>query len=558
MDDTPVPAAARAAGFAHYELLSELGRGGAGIVYKARQIAADRVVALKALRGAGLADDDRLHRFRAEARALGRLRHPNIVQIFEVGDEDGWPFFSMEYVEGGTLAARIRRSGALPPAEAAAVAELLAGALDAAHRAGVLHRDLKPSNILLTDEGVPKVTDFGLAKRLDAPDGPTPSGVALGTPSYMAPEQATRPELVGPRTDVYGVGATLYEMLTGRPPHRAETPIATLYLVTSAEVVPPGRLRPVPAELETICLKCLQKSPDDRYPTAAAVADDLRRWRTGETGGGIHRSARRARVVRTGLMLVLAAALSLSRGKTGETPGRPAEPTAAGDAVARGARGPVAIPLSAGRWVAGPARIEQTRDGAFKFQTMRNSLLELAAPGSGRFRITAEFRHHSARAGGCVGLYLGHTPHRIVKGTWHQMVLIWFCEAGSLSSNLLKGETDFLTEDAVRGGAFQRRGLTGELTLPALGKRAEVWRAITADVGPDEVRVRWREEDGASTEALVWSAKEIDRSTNGHKQLAALGIGPRSWVPNRPVGIFARDSLVSVRNVIFEEFPGTP
>ena len=205
------------------------------------------------------------------------------MQIYEVGAHEGRPFFSVEYVCGGTLATRLRQS--LPQArEAAALVEQLARALDAVHQCHVVHRDLKPANVLLTADGTPKVTDFGLAKRLDADEGATGSGAVMGTPSYMAPEYASGASREAtPLADVYSLGAILYECLTGRPPFRAATAAQTLRHVLEEEAVAPRRLNPaLPRDLETICLKCLRKEPGQRYASAAALADDLRRFQAGE------------------------------------------------------------------------------------------------------------------------------------------------------------------------------------------------------------------------------------------------------------------------------------
>jgi WD40 repeat protein len=276
-------ASAAALTVAGYEILGELGRGGMGVVYKARQVALNRVVALKMVLAGGHAGEADLARFRAEAEAIARLQHPHIVQIHEVGQTEGRPFFALEYCPGGNLEKRLGGTP-LPPKEAARLVETLARAVDAAHRAGIVHRDLKPANVLLTSDSQPKVTDFGLAKKLDAGTGQTASGAVMGTPSYMAPEQAGgHSKQVGPSADVYALGAILYECLTGRPPFRAATAIDTLLQVLSEEPVPVRRLQPkVPRDLETICLKCLQKEPTKRYASAADLADDLQRFGTGE------------------------------------------------------------------------------------------------------------------------------------------------------------------------------------------------------------------------------------------------------------------------------------
>jgi serine/threonine-protein kinase len=267
---------------AGYEVLEVLGAGGMGIVYKARQPRLDRFVALKMIRaGAGARPGDLL-RFEAEARAVAAMDHPNIIQIFEIGEYGGLPYFSLEYLAGGSLARRIDGKPQ-PVPESARIVEVLARAMDAAHRHNIIHRDLKPANILLAPDGTLKIADFGLAKRLEADSSQTRTGSILGSPSYMAPEQALGASHVGPAADQYALGATLYELLTGRPPFRGISVLDTLDLVRTKEPVPPSRLLPkLPRDLETICLKCLEKDPARRYADVAALAEDLRRFQSGE------------------------------------------------------------------------------------------------------------------------------------------------------------------------------------------------------------------------------------------------------------------------------------
>jgi eukaryotic-like serine/threonine-protein kinase len=259
-----------------YRLKREIGRGAMGVVFEAEQLDLRRAVAVKLLHPGDPLGPERLSRFRAEGEAAARLSHPNVVEIHATGDVAGRPYLVMELVGGGNLAARLANAP-LPPADAARLVATLARAIDHAHRSGVLHRDLKPANVLLTADGTPKVTDFGLAKLLDAGSDATGTGAVLGTPAYMAPEQAAgRPAT--PAADVYALGAVLYECLTGGPPFRAATALATLDLVRAADPVPPRRLNPaVPRDLETVCLACLRKDPARRYATAAALADDLGR-----------------------------------------------------------------------------------------------------------------------------------------------------------------------------------------------------------------------------------------------------------------------------------------
>jgi serine/threonine-protein kinase len=266
-----------------YEILGELGRGGMGVVYKARQVSLGRLVALKMILAGAHASSDNLQRFKAEAEAVAQLQHPNIVQVYEVGSRNGLPFFSLEYVAGGSLAQKLA-GVAMPAREAAAVSETLARAMHHAHEKHIVHRDLKPANILLTPDGTPKITDFGLAKRLETDAGQTGTGAILGTPTYMAPEQAQgRTRDIGPLCDVYALGAILYDLLTGRPPFKGETVLDTLQLVQSVEPVPVRHLQPkVPRDLETICLKCLEKDPRKRYASALDLAADLRAFLDGK------------------------------------------------------------------------------------------------------------------------------------------------------------------------------------------------------------------------------------------------------------------------------------
>jgi serine/threonine protein kinase len=293
-----------ASGFpGQYELLQELGRGGMGVVYKARQRGLNRIVALKMILAGDHAGEEEVERFRVEAEAIARLHHPNIVQVYDIGERNGLPYFSLEFCDGGSLEARLRGKP-LPPRDAAAAVETLARAVQAAHDHGIVHRDLKPANVLLASGGltppeaahppggspppfagvVPKITDFGLAKKLDQQGhGRTRTGAVMGTPSYMSPEQAQGKKEIGPAADIYALGAILYECLTGRPPFQAATSLDTILQVISEEPLPPRRLNSkVPRDLEVLCLKCLHKEPGARFGRAADLADELRRYLDGD------------------------------------------------------------------------------------------------------------------------------------------------------------------------------------------------------------------------------------------------------------------------------------
>jgi serine/threonine protein kinase len=297
-----------------YEIEKVLGRGGMGVVYLARHVALKRPVALKMILAGGHASADEVKRFISEAEAVAAIQHPNIVQVYEVGKHDGLPYMALEFVAGGSLAQTLKERPPTPR-EAARLVEQLARGMNAAHQVGIVHRDLKPGNVLLQSKfikesaqdteknqkissgsalsvssmvnGIPKITDFGLAKRVEGGSDLTQTGAILGTPSYMAPEQAAgEGKRVGPAADVYALGAILYECLTGRPPFLAPTPLETLIQLAMNEPTPPSRLKPkIPADLDTICLKCLHKQPGQRYASAEALAEDLRRWQADEPIG---------------------------------------------------------------------------------------------------------------------------------------------------------------------------------------------------------------------------------------------------------------------------------
>jgi formylglycine-generating enzyme required for sulfatase activity len=283
---TRAPTAPRIEG---YDILDVLGRGGMGVVYKARHLALNRIVALKMILADGQAGPHDLARFRIEAEAAARLQHANIVQIHEVGEADGHPYCALEFVEGGNLTRKLHGKP-VPAREAARLVEALARAMQLAHSRNVVHRDLKPANILLAADGTPKITDFGLARQLDRDSGETQAGAVMGTPSYMAPEQASGlAHEAGPSADVYALGAVLYECLAGRPPFKGSTVVQTLDQVRTQEPLPPSRVArsgdhatTVPLDLDTICLKCLRKEPEKRYASAAELADELVRYQHGE------------------------------------------------------------------------------------------------------------------------------------------------------------------------------------------------------------------------------------------------------------------------------------
>lgn len=269
--------------FGDYELLEEIARGGMGVVYEARQVSLNRIVALKMILAGQLASEQDVQRFHTEAEAAANLDHPNIVPIYEVGEHEGLHYFSMGFVDGHSLAERLAE-GPLPAREAAELTKTLANAVAYAHEQGVIHRDLKPANVLIDRRGEPRITDFGLARREDDDSGMTATGQILGTPSYMPPEQALgKNEEIGPQADVYALGATLYALLTGRPPFQGASIVETLKQLQEQEPVSPRQLNAaVPSDLETICLKCLEKEKERRYVSAADFSEELDRYVNGK------------------------------------------------------------------------------------------------------------------------------------------------------------------------------------------------------------------------------------------------------------------------------------
>ncbi len=360
----PIGAGAEAGGLPTvegYEILGRLGQGGMGVVYRARQRGLDRLVALKMIRAGSHAGPEHLLRFQIEARAVARLRHPNVVQVYDVGEADGLPYVALELLEGGSLEAKVAGTPQ-PEGRSAELIETLARAIASAHRAGVVHRDLKPANVLFGADGTPKVADFGLAKRLDQEDGQTHSGQVMGSPSFMAPEQARGlGREVGPSADIYSLGAMLYEMLAGRPPFKGGSAMETLFQVVNDEPVPPSKLRPgLSRDLETICLKCLAKEPHRRYADADALADDLARHQggapiLGRRTGPVERLGKWARrqpaaaalvVSALGAVLALLAAFGQVERAARAHEGRLARLRAEWDGTSKVARGA----LAQGRW----------------------------------------------------------------------------------------------------------------------------------------------------------------------------------------------------------------
>jgi eukaryotic-like serine/threonine-protein kinase len=479
--------------FGDYELVREIARGGMGVVYEARQRTLNRPVALKMILSGGHADDEEHRRFLVEAGAIAKVRHPNIVQIYEYGTHEGRPYFSMELCP--TSLAKRLDGDPMPAAEAAALMEPIARAVHAAHQARILHRDLKPANVLLAADGSPRVTDFGLAKRLEEAGHSLASGAFVGTPSYAAPEQALGRKDVEPAADTYSLGAILYECLTGRPPFKAASTVETLAAVVADEVVPVRQLnRSIPLDLETICLKCLRKEPGRRYESAAALADDLRRFLEGRPiaarpVGHSERAFRWCRrnpavaglVAAVFVALALGAAVSsayaVKAGREAERADTKAEEAGERerDAVLEKKRADVQLGRAELLVYAGKLALAQSAfaddDGDLALQYLAECQVSLRGWEYwhlwSRFNARQTFLGHA----GLTGVAYSPDGRRIVTGSRDKAAKVWDAETGR-EIFTLAGHTDFVYRVAYSPDG--RRIVTG-----SWDKTAKVWDATT-------------------------------------------------------------------------------
>jgi serine/threonine protein kinase len=503
----PLPVA-----FGAYLLLEQLGQGGMGIVYKARQQTLKRPVALKMVRAGIFADAQERARFHREGEAIARVRHANVVQIFEFGESQGQLFFSMELLAGGTLANRLQGQP-MPERDAAELVRTLAQAVEAAHRQGVVHRDLKPSNVLFASDGTAKITDFGLAKVLDEDSNETCSDAVLGTATYMAPEQARGDSCkVSPSADVYALGAILYEALTGHPPFRGDTRYRTLELVLAQEPEPPSRhRRGLARDLEAICLKCLEKEPGRRYPSAAALAEDLQRWLDGRVTyarplrwhNHLLRAIRRHSLPIAAACGVVVLIAILSAFTYLRDPQRKLE-----DLQSRLRRGESVTPIGESgdpvwsRWdyqkgVSGPSPLQ---DGAFSISSaVEPTLLTLLLDPQQSYRFSAEVRHEDGDRLSHAGIFFAHSRHAASDGWQNCFCSLIFDDIDALyphpRTGLKVSRLRFVIWRALEGGASN----TGEKileqayftpTLPWVS-RQYVWRSLAVEVRPEGIEVLW-------------------------------------------------------------------
>ncbi len=559
-----------------YEILGVLGRGGMGVVYLAQQVALKRLVALKMIRAGSQADEADLARFKIEAEAVARLAHPNIVQIYDVGEHNGQPFCSLEFVGGGTLAARLTGTPQ-PPRQSAELVRTLALAVEAAHQRGIVHRDLKPANVLLAEDGTPKITDFGLAKRLDDV-GQTQTGAIVGTPSYMAPEQAAGQKQVGPAADVYALGAILYECLTGRPPFKAATILETLEQVRTQEPTSVRLLQPrVPRDLETICLKCLHKEPGKRYASAEELGDRLRLFLEGKPiperpPGWPSKVVRavRAHPLRSaaGVALLLLAAAALLAGYylDPERPRKQVKSTlAAGRPYLFKGNEPVPGPF---RQVFGdPTPLARLLDeDAFSVDVSDIVLWELTDdPMVDRYRFSAEVRHDGSGSGRSqVGIYFGYREVRPAEGPRRAgFYTLSFADRGRMVEQHATKPTSHIRHE---GRLFEVRPVCYVPETPIKARpfvaavasgRTGPWRRLVVEVTLQGVEASWEMEPGQLEPIDSRSAEKMSEALSDLEiSIQQMRDVPTDFLPRSGLGLFAKGGKASFRNVSVEPLSG--
>jgi eukaryotic-like serine/threonine-protein kinase len=559
-------------GVEHFQVLEALGQHGPVLVFKARQLSRDRVVAVKMF-SKGQTPPEELDRFRRGRDDQARLSHPHIVQVYDRGEDEDDIFFTMEFGAGGTLAQRIG-GRPLPAAEAARILHALAGAVQYAHGRKIIHRDLKPANVVLTADDTPKITDFGLAKRLEAESGPTRTGHLLGTPGYMAPEQADEAAEVDEQTDVFGLGAVLYEMLTGRPPFQGMKQLDTLLQVRQCRVVRPGRLiGGVPRGLESVCLKCLEKNRRRRYGSAQELADDLGRWLQGRRPRAHRLPARLGRFVRrrsiasAAVVLLILVAVVAPLTAYLSHPDRQLEPIqrqlAAGHAVTLISE---TGPPKWSRYQAGraTARVSTAPDEPFFLTTHQTILLELLPdPKRQRYRFTAQVRHNNSGENGEVGIYFAHSRHATAQGEQHCFCTLTFNDLHSKDSRRppnvsLKGNPvalDLRRYSEPNPGPYRNLstpGLPAQYFAPAVPRRGPgPWRQLAVEVTPERIRFCWGRDSWSgplSRQELVKRADEI----------LAHSVDPTDlrpeFAPEGALGLFVYQGSASFRQVVVKPF----
>jgi serine/threonine-protein kinase len=569
----------------NYRLLHEIGKGGMGVVYKAIQEPVERVVALKMMRAGLYATADDLVRFRTDGKSLARLAHPNVIQLYDFDEHAGLAYFTMQFAEGGSLARRIAGQRQ-PPREAARLVLLLALAVEAAHKAGIVHRDLKPGNVLLMADGTPKVSDFGLAKLLDAENGQTQDGAAVGTPPYMAPEQAAGgSSKAGPLVDVYALGAILYELLTGKPPFRGQTKKDTLELVQNAEPKPPSRSVPgLALDLEAICLKCLEKKPANRYTSALALAEDLDNWLEGRPTvarplgwlGRTGRKVRRHPVRAAGVVLALVAFTVGAVAWWYLDPDRPLREierrlTRAESVTLIGEAGAPAW----WDWAAGKqlSQASAAADAPFRIHSAGRALVEMVRnPRHERYLLHAKIRHDTSGERCRVGLFVAHHEQQTPEGPVHCYVGMTFNDVkdeldffsslpkgivpppAAPSGNLV-GLEPFLYSEAGPQPCQSAVGHASWITFQPARFTENTWRNLTVAVTPKGIRGSFdgKQIGEVTTAALVQALRDWLKPSRERKpgDLQIQAVEP-VYTPQGSLGICVDRGSISVKDVLIQ------
>lgn len=589
-----------------YELIRVLGEGGGGTVFLARQLVAERLVAVKVIYATRPSERER---FRREVMTLAKLRHPHVVEIYEVGECEAGPFYSMEYMAGGSLAGQ--RRSPISITAACGLIEAIARGIQSAHDAGYLHRDIKPGNILLDDRGVPKVSDFGLAKLFQLEQGSpeheqlTQSAVFLGTAAYASPEQA-RGEISGldVRTDVYGLGATLYDLLTGRPPFRGKSTAETLKMVELNPLVPPRSLcAAVPKNLDAICQKALSKRREDRFATAGELADELHRFvENRETltrprslpQRALDELSRRWRRLAIGSavvgLMVAVVVLSLNSGRKSQaidsprpTSGMYVEPFLRGELVTLiDPQGSIAFKPESliGKYAESSPLYGSP---AYCIQSQVSSLAELFNVPAGKgFRLTAEIRHETGSESSGVGLFFGQRSEPWSQlATVHSHYYVWFKNFPEYQNPKLPPIPNMVRmEQVCRGEVLEQQPLHYSRGLAQLSFKATPlselrdWKKITIEATPGSLIAYWHAAPDQPAQRLMWvpearfpvepnrpnaipkSLLDMHLSANFgdmQKSLALKAPLPeRTWSPEGPLGLYVYNAQASFRNVTLE------
>ncbi len=569
---------------AGYELFRYLGGGGMGDVYLAHELATDRILAMKFLRATS--SPTSAARFQNEVRALARIEHPNIVRCISVDLDRVDPFYTMEYARSGTLADRVKLHGPVPPEEAARLMVTVARAVQAAHDTQILHRDLKPSNIVLTDEATPKVSDFGLAKLLDEETGQTYTSQTLGTPAFMPPEQISRKYgEFSPASDVYGLGATLYFLITGRPPFEGESHEETFSKVLNEAPKRPRAIRAeLPIALEGIALKCLEKNPANRYAAAEGLARDLEKYLVGLRTDAlpltpVRRIANwfkhhRKHVARSSFLVLLGIVVALGIGWVAKKPGgTPPPPPDAWESIESEwkADRPVVMLGEKGkprwyRWLIGAPEMgsSTTGDGSLSFELSGFGMLELCQkPPTDRYRIHAQIRFAESKltgnavSGTCeAGIYFGRSSQVASSDvTVHPTFAVVF------------GDLPVPPKASPRGVQLRSAGILQRPDTsafgPTVGFRSKIfvralalpgpWRPVEIDVTPEGVVVRWPDDAGKMVEFANVSSGELRERYRDMQKALNLefpNLILPDWSPSMPFGIWCYRSSIDLKNVI--------